>query len=162
VDANASINASFIISGFYIISGCYRAFSQYDKKFQGVLVNTVWNTSNIIWIKEEEQAVVKCPCVSIPWFLFPARFMRPMTDCSLFMPFHVDIFLPNLRAGFQFSCWSFMFPLNTLFIHLHFRFSPQHWPDFLQFAEGLCRSISSGGEFLFNITFGGDIAVGVT
>jgi hypothetical protein len=25
VDANASINASFIISGFYIISGCYRA-----------------------------------------------------------------------------------------------------------------------------------------
>jgi hypothetical protein len=25
VDANASINASFIISGFYIISGCYTA-----------------------------------------------------------------------------------------------------------------------------------------
>jgi hypothetical protein len=28
VDANASINASFIINGFYIISGCYRAFKE--------------------------------------------------------------------------------------------------------------------------------------
>jgi hypothetical protein len=27
-DANASINGSFIISGFYIISGCYNAHSQ--------------------------------------------------------------------------------------------------------------------------------------
>jgi hypothetical protein len=26
VDANASINASFIISGFYIISGCYKRY----------------------------------------------------------------------------------------------------------------------------------------
>jgi hypothetical protein len=41
VDANASINASFIISGFYIISGCYKSLLD-GRKEDEVQLNVIF------------------------------------------------------------------------------------------------------------------------